>query len=74
MDRRGSRIRRDDSRPTFAIAVALQFPRSTPRSCAREFIAAGGLWAMAIALILWPIRPYRPVRLRVAECYRAIER
>jgi uncharacterized membrane protein YccC len=36
------------------------------------YIAIGGLWAMVIAVIIWPLRPYRPVRLSVAACYRAI--
>ena len=36
------------------------------------FAIAGGAWAMLISLVLWPLRPYRPVRLAVASCYRAL--
>ncbi|MFL5562246.1 MAG: FUSC family protein [Gemmatimonadaceae bacterium] len=36
------------------------------------FAIVGGVWAMLIALVLWPLRPYRPVRLAVAACYRAV--
>ena len=36
------------------------------------FVIAGGAWAMLIALVLWPLRPYRPVRVAVAACYRAV--
>ena len=33
---------------------------------------AGGLWAMLLALLFWPIRVYRPGRRAVAACYRAV--
>ncbi|WNG19197.1 FUSC family protein [Cystobacter fuscus] len=33
-------------------------------------LALGGLWAMFLSLVLWPIRPYRPSRLAVAQCFR----
>ena len=59
---------------TFAIAVALPVHTPSAALVRSAFIAAGGLWAMTLSLLLWPIRPYRPVRLRVAECYRAIAR
>jgi uncharacterized membrane protein YccC len=29
----------------------------------------GGLWAAALSLFLWPLDPFRPARLAVAECY-----
>ncbi|MFP2934759.1 hypothetical protein ACLESO_58565 [Pyxidicoccus sp. 3LG] len=32
----------------------------------------GGAWAMLLALLLWPLRPYRPVRLAIARCYREL--
>jgi uncharacterized membrane protein YccC len=35
-------------------------------------VAAGGLWAMLLALIVWPLRPYRPARLAVSACYEAL--
>ncbi len=33
---------------------------------------AGGVWATVLAVAVWPLRPYRPVRLAVAEAHRAI--
>ncbi|HEY4132587.1 MAG TPA: FUSC family protein [Gemmatimonadaceae bacterium] len=57
---------------TFAIAVAVPSPTIGGAAMRAVYIAIGGLWAMFIAIVLWPIRPYRPVRLRVADCYRAI--
>jgi uncharacterized membrane protein YccC len=36
------------------------------------FVLIGGAWAMLVALVLWPLRPYRPVRLAVAAAYRAL--
>ena len=29
----------------------------------------GGAWAAGLSLILWPVDPFRPARLAVAECY-----
>lgn len=29
----------------------------------------GGVWAAALSLFLWPLDPFRPARLAVAECY-----
>jgi uncharacterized membrane protein YccC len=29
----------------------------------------GGIWAAAISLFLWPVDPFRPARLEVADCY-----
>jgi uncharacterized membrane protein YccC len=36
------------------------------------FVVIGGAWAMLVALVLWPLRPYRPVRLAVSAAYRAL--
>lgn len=36
------------------------------------FAIIGGAWAMLVSLVLWPLRPYRPVRVAVATCYRAL--
>jgi uncharacterized membrane protein YccC len=57
---------------TFVIALA--FPASSPSEALVRagYAIAGGLWAMAVALVLWPLQPYRPARLAVAECYRAL--
>ncbi|HEY2039245.1 MAG TPA: FUSC family membrane protein, partial [Edaphobacter sp.] len=29
----------------------------------------GGLWAAAFSLVLWPLDPFRPARMAVADCY-----
>lgn len=59
---------------TFAIAVALPASSVDAAALRAVYILAGAAWAMLLAIVLWPLRPYRPVRLRVAECYRAIAR
>lgn len=57
---------------TFAIALAVPSPTVGGAFLRALYIIVGGLWAMLLAIVLWPIRPYRPVRLRVAECFRFI--
>ena len=32
----------------------------------------GGLWAAAISLFLWPVDPFRPARLEIANCYEIL--
>jgi len=32
----------------------------------------GGAWAAALSLVFWPVDPFRPARLAVAECYRVL--
>jgi uncharacterized membrane protein YccC len=32
----------------------------------------GGAWAAVLALVLWPVRPYRPARLAIGDCLRAL--
>ncbi len=59
---------------SFAIALAIPSPSIEAAAVRGVFILAGGAWAMLLAIVLWPLRPYRPVRLRIAECYRAIAR
>lgn len=59
---------------SFAIALAIPSPTMEAAAIRAAFIVAGGVWAMVLAIVLWPLRPYRPVRLRIAECYRAIAR
>jgi hypothetical protein len=54
--------------------IALGYPPTSPGEALGRsgFVVVGGCWAMLIALVLWPLRPYRPVRLAVAEAYRAV--
>jgi uncharacterized membrane protein YccC len=59
---------------TFAIALALPASSVNAAGLRAVYILAGAAWAMLLAIVLWPLRPYRPVRLRVGECYRAIAR
>jgi len=33
---------------------------------------AGGIWAIALWLILWPLRPYLPLKKAISRCYGAI--
>ena len=39
---------------------------------AATLILAGGLWAIALSLFLWPVDPFRPARLAVATCYTSL--
>jgi uncharacterized membrane protein YccC len=51
------------ARPDHSLAHALARGASA---------GGGGLWAMARALALWPVRLYRPARLAVARALRAV--
>ena len=44
---------------------------ATAVSDTRSFIA-GGLWAAALSLVLWPVDPFRPARNAVAEVYATL--
>lgn len=58
---------------SIALVVSLAAPSSGVETLVRGAgMFLGGLWVMGLALFLWPIRPYRPVRLAVAACYRAL--
>ena len=36
------------------------------------YVIIGGAWAALLALVLWPVRPYRPARLAIAACFRTL--
>ena len=57
---------------TFVIALAYPPHDATEILMRPAFAAIGGVWAMAIALVVWPLQPYRPARLAVSACYRAL--
>ena len=57
---------------SYLIALAVPPDGVTEAMQRGGFVIIGGAWAMLIALVLWPLRPYRPVRVAVAACYRAI--
>jgi uncharacterized membrane protein YccC len=61
-----------------SIAVAFAVSLSAPSPTASEafqrgaYLLAGGAWAMILALVFWPVRPYRPLRVATARCYREL--
>ena len=36
------------------------------------YLLAGAAWAMALALLVWPIHPYRPARVAASQCYAGL--
>lgn len=58
-----------------SIAVAFAVSLSAPSPTASEafqrgaYLLAGGAWAMVLALVFWPVRPYRPLRIAAARSY-----
>jgi len=57
---------------TYAIALAVPSPSTSAALMRGVYILIGGTWAMLLAIVLWPLRPYRPVRLRIAACYQLL--
>ena len=57
-----------------AFVISLAYPAADLHEALLRgaFTIVGGLWAMALSLLIWPLRPYRPVRLAVAAAYRAV--
>lgn len=39
---------------------------------AAQLVLLGGGWAILLSLVLWPVDPFRPARLAIAHCYRAL--
>ena len=37
-----------------------------------EMMLLGGAWAAVLSLFLWPVDPFRPARIAVADCYQAM--
>ena len=56
------------------LVIALAEPASQPLAAMTNagFAVVGGLVAMAIALVVWPLRPFRPARIAVALGYDAL--
>ena len=54
--------------------ISLAYPSETLASAFGRagYAVAGGVWAAVVALVLWPIRPYRPARLAVADTLRKL--
>jgi len=61
-----------------SVAVAFVVSLSAPSPTAAEalqrgvYLLIGGAWAMILALVFWPVRPYRPLRLAAGRCYREL--
>jgi len=54
--------------------ISLAYPAATfAEALGRSgYTIIGGVWAALIALVLWPIRPYRPARLAVGDAFRKL--
>ncbi|QRO02024.1 FUSC family protein [Archangium violaceum] len=57
---------------TFVISLAMPAPGLLAALERGGLVLVGAAWAMVLSLVLWPIRPYRPARLAVARCFRAV--
>jgi uncharacterized membrane protein YccC len=56
----------------YVVALAIPAAQLSEAFERAGYILVGGLWAMAIALIVWPLRPYMPARIAIAESYSAL--
>jgi uncharacterized membrane protein YccC len=56
----------------FAVALAAPSPNLHDAVMRGVYLLAGGAWAMLLALVFWPLRPYRPLRFATGRCYRAL--
>lgn len=56
----------------YVISLADPVPIPDDALVRAAFVLVGGAWAMLVALVLWPLRPYRPARLAVAAVYSAV--
>ena len=54
----------------FAVSLAAPSPDANEAIARGVYLLAGGAWAMVLALVFWPIRPYRPLRRATGRCYR----
>jgi uncharacterized membrane protein YccC len=56
----------------FVISLAYPAASITDALGRAGYAIAGGAWAALVALVLWPVRPYRPARLALADCFRRL--
>jgi uncharacterized membrane protein YccC len=54
--------------------ISLAYPASTLASALGRsgYAIVGGAWAALVALVLWPVRPYRPARLALGNTLRKL--
>ena len=55
----------------FVISVTLPAPLG-PALARGGYLLIGGLWAMGLALLFWPVHLYRPARRSVAQVFRRL--
>jgi uncharacterized membrane protein YccC len=56
----------------FVISLAYPALGITDALGRAGYVIVGGAWSALLALVLWPVRPYRPARLAVAACFRTL--
>ena len=56
----------------YVVALAIPAAHGSDAPERAVYVLLGGLWAMAIALIVWPLRPYRPARVAIGDAYSAL--
>ncbi|MBJ6761027.1 FUSC family protein [Myxococcaceae bacterium JPH2] len=56
----------------FVVSLALPARGFEGALAQAVFFVLGGAWAMFLALVLWPLRPYLPIRRIIARCYREL--
>jgi uncharacterized membrane protein YccC len=54
------------------ISLSRPLPSALASAEAAGFFLLGNLWAQALALWVWPLRPYRPARLALARALEAL--
>lgn len=56
------------------LVVSIAFPAASLAEALHRagYVLVGGSWALFVALVLWPLRPYRPARVAVAAVYREL--
>lgn len=59
---------------SVTLVVALARPSSglAESALSAAFFVMGSLWALLISLVLWPLRPFRPASLAVADSFREL--
>ena len=56
----------------YVVALAIPVEHLSQALERGGYVLLGGVWAMAIALVIWPLRPYRPARVAIAEAYSGL--